>query len=87
MIIKILLVALISFLANIPLGLWRSHQRRFSLKWFVAVHASVPFIIALRIWLNTDTAYIILFILMAVAGQFVGAKLPCAKINHSCGAK
>ena len=79
MITKVVVVALVSFLANIPLGLWRSHQRRFSLKWFVAVHASVPFIIALRIWLDTDTAYILLFILLAVAGQLVGARLPCAK--------
>lgn len=34
---------------NLPFGYWRSHVKRFSRQWFLAVHIPVPFVIALRI--------------------------------------
>ncbi|MBI3319078.1 MAG: hypothetical protein HYZ89_00605 [Candidatus Omnitrophica bacterium] len=70
---KILLVSLISFLVNIPLGKWREHTRKFSWQWFLAIHASIPLIIALRIGLKLHPLAIPVNIAAAVAGQFVGA--------------
>jgi hypothetical protein len=42
--------------------------------WFLLIHASIPLIIPLRIWLDTPNIFIPLFIVLAVAGQFIGAK-------------
>eukprot|EP00894_Picocystis_sp_ML_P004478 jgi/Pico_ML_1/54995/g120.t1 len=45
---KILAVAGAGTAANVPLGMWREHTEKFSLAWFLAVHASLPFVISLR---------------------------------------
>jgi hypothetical protein len=74
-IIKVIIIGLICFLANIPLGAWRERCRKFSWQWFVAIHLSVPFIIALRIYSKVSPWFIPLFIALAVAGQFAGSKL------------
>ena len=72
MALKIFLVSVICFLVNIPLGVWREHTRKFSWQWFVAVHASIPFIIALRIGLKLHPIAIPINIAAAVLGQLVG---------------
>lgn len=71
----VLAVSLISFFVNIPLGYFREGSRKFSVAWFVWIHLSVPFIIALRIWLGTPTIWIPFFIALAIGGQFVGGRL------------
>ncbi|KAK1300428.1 hypothetical protein QJS10_CPB13g00648 [Acorus calamus] len=45
---KMLSIGLLGMAANIPLGIWREHTKKFSPSWFVAVHAAVPFIAMLR---------------------------------------
>jgi len=45
---KILLVAILIVLLNIPFGYWRANVRKFSFQWVLAVHVPVPFVIALR---------------------------------------
>lgn len=72
MTLHIALVSLICFVVNIPLGIWRERTRKFSWQWFVAIHASIPFIIALRIGLHLHPIAIPINIAAAVAGQFVG---------------
>jgi len=72
---EIVLIAVLAFLLNLPLGLWRSRHKKFSFVWFVSIHASVPFLIALRIWLKTPHIYIPLFIALAVLGQLMGKKM------------
>ena len=34
---------------NVPFGYWRYRTRRFSLKWFAAIHIPVPFVIGIRL--------------------------------------
>lgn len=34
--------------ANLPCGAWREHTRKFSPHWFLAVHATIPFVASLR---------------------------------------
>ncbi len=46
----LLLVSASIFLINIPFGYWRENQKKFSLRWFLAVHLPVPFVILLRIY-------------------------------------
>ena len=37
-------------LANVPCGMWREHTRKFSPEWFVAVHATIPFVAVRRVY-------------------------------------
>ena len=74
MLLKILFVSVVCFLVNVPLGRWREHTRKFSWQWFVAVHASIPFIIALRIGLHLPLLAIPINIATAVLGQLVGGR-------------
>jgi hypothetical protein len=68
-------VSLAAFFLNIPLGLWRRKYKKFSFMWFFLIHASIPLIVPLRLWLNTPNFFIPLFIALVVAGQFIGSKL------------
>ncbi|CAK9179743.1 unnamed protein product [Ilex paraguariensis] len=45
---KMLAIGVLGMAANVPLGIWREHTRKFSISWFAAVHAAVPFIAMLR---------------------------------------
>ena len=79
MIAKIALVSVICFAVNIPLGMWREHTRKFSWQWILAIHASIPLIIALRIGLHLHPAAIPINIAAAVLGQLLGARSERAK--------
>jgi hypothetical protein len=43
------LVACATLVLNLPFGFWRAGVRKFSLAWFLAVHAPVPLIVVMRI--------------------------------------
>ena len=42
-------VALAVLIVNLPFGYWRVGLRRFSVPWFLAVHAPVPLVIGIRV--------------------------------------
>jgi len=71
------LISLLSFalLSNIPLGYLREGTERLSLRWFVYIHLSIPFIIGLRYSLGFGWRIIPFSIAFAVAGQFVGGRI------------
>jgi len=71
---NILIVTLFTLVINLFLGRWRSRFQKFTWPWWLIIHASIPFIIPLRIYLNTPTAFIPLFIATAIIGQLLGAK-------------
>ena len=71
--LKILLVSVVCFLVNIPMGMMRERSRKFSLQWILWVHASIPLIIALRIGLHLHWIAIPINIASAVLGQIIGA--------------
>ena len=70
--LKILLVSVICLLVNIPLGMMREHSRKFSMQWIVWIHASIPLIIFLRMWLALHAVAIPINIAAAVLGQLIG---------------
>ncbi len=72
----IAIVLVVAFGVNIPLGKWRSYQRKRSVKWVLAIHLSVPLVVPLRIFLGGPLALIPFIILAAIAGQMMGARLP-----------
>jgi hypothetical protein len=71
---KILALSAFCFFVNLPLGFWRKRTRKFSAAWFIAVHAAVPLIIAVRLLSGVSNFFIPLFIALAVLGQLAGGK-------------
>jgi len=70
----VLIVSLFSFIINIFLGKKRVKYRKFTFTWWLIIHASIPLIIPLRIWLQIPNAFIPLFIGLAIFGQYIGSK-------------
>lgn len=60
---------------NAGLGAWRSGLRKFSPSWFVAIHASIPLLVAMRLSLIPSNWVIPPEIGLAMVGQFAGARL------------
>lgn len=69
---QLLIFALI---ANLPLGYLREGAPRFSLRWFVYIHLSVPFIVLLRQTHGLGWSIIPFSLACAVLGQFVGGRM------------
>jgi hypothetical protein len=66
-----------TFVINVPFGYWRAGVRKFSPQWFVAVHAAVPMVIALRYALGLPFRWGVFpfFVVAYFGGQFVGSRL------------
>jgi len=73
--VTVILIALLAFIINIPFGYLRNKSRKFSARWFLYIHLSIPLIIAARLLSHTDYRYIPIFILAAVAGQILGGRI------------
>ncbi|MBX5436231.1 MAG: YwiC-like family protein [Alicyclobacillaceae bacterium] len=71
----VMAVGLAAFLLNVPLGRWRARLPRFSARWFVAIHASIPLIIGLRHLLGIGYGWVPITVFFAVFGQLIGAQL------------
>jgi len=70
----ILATAAFACLLNLPLGRWRARCRRYSFAWFVAIHASIPVIVGLRIGFGIPWGWAPLFVGAAVVGQLSGGR-------------
>ena len=68
---------LTTFAINLPFGFWRGGVKKFSPAWFVAIHAPVPMVIALRYALGLPFRWgaLPLFVVAYFGGQFVGNRL------------
>ncbi|CAA0820445.1 Unknown protein [Striga hermonthica] len=71
---KIFVIGALGIAANIPLGIWREHTTKFSLSWFAAVHAAVPFIAMLRKSVAMPKTAMALTIMGSVIGQLIGSR-------------
>jgi hypothetical protein len=74
---KLLLIALITFIINLPFGALRSRQKKFSLMWWVYIHIPVPIVILMRIYSDIGFAFYTYPILVGAffLGQFMGRKV------------
>jgi len=61
--------------SNLPLGYLRENCRKFSLRWFLLIHFSIPFIIALRLMLDFDWTVIPFTLACAIIGQVAGSRI------------
>jgi len=75
--LSVILMAVATFLLNLPMGYWRQGVRKFSWQWIVAIHAMVPVIILLRHLMHIGFAWwtFLITIPCYFGGQFVGARL------------
>jgi hypothetical protein len=80
---RLWLVAAAILLLNLPFGYWREGLRKLSPKWFVAIHAPIPFAIAIR-WsagLSLHLVTLPVFVAAYFAGQFLGGRLRHARLS------
>jgi hypothetical protein len=70
-------VAIAAALVNVPFGYWRAGARRYSHSWFIAVHAPVPIVVAMRLAAGIAWRLANVPLLMAAffSGQLVGGAL------------
>ncbi|OWM68560.1 uncharacterized protein LOC116215459 [Punica granatum] len=80
---KMLVIALLGMAANVPLGVWREHTRKFSLSWFAAVHAAVPFIAMLRKSVVMPKTAMALTIGASILGQMIGSRAERLRLKAS----
>lgn len=71
---KVLAIGMLGMALNVPLGAWREHTKKFSPQWFLAVHATIPFIAMLRKAVVMPKYAVAFTIASAVLGQAVGAR-------------
>ena len=61
--------------SNLPLGYLRESCRKFSFRWFLLIHLSIPFIIALRLMLDFSWTVIPFTLACAIIGQIAGSRI------------
>ncbi|CAL0300634.1 unnamed protein product [Lupinus luteus] len=71
---KVLAIGMLGMAANVPLGIWREHTKKFSPSWFAAVHAAVPFIAMLRKSVLMPKSAMAFTIAASVLGQVIGSR-------------
>ena len=60
---------------NLPFGAWRATVRKFSWRWFVAIHLPIPFIIVVRLSFGLGWWFVPFMFASAVVGQVLGSWL------------
>ncbi len=71
------LAAAIAFVLNLPFGYWRAGLVPKSARWFVAIHAPVPLVVATRLLLGVPLAWRTFPVLVAAffLGQWLGGRI------------
>lgn len=79
---KMIAIALLGMAANIPLGVWREHTKKFSPQWFAAVHAAVPFIAMLRKSVVMPRTAMVFTIAASIVGQTIGSRAERIRLRN-----
>lgn len=82
---KVLAIGAMGMAANVPLGIWREHTKKFSPSWFAAVHAAVPFIAMLRKSVLMPKSAMAFTIAASVLGQVIGSRAERYRLNATVG--
>jgi len=77
-------VASLVFILNLPFGYWRENEQKLSTRWFLSIHAPVPFVIALRLLSGLGWQFMTFPILISAffGGQFAGGRLHRMRKNR-----
>ena len=70
----LLVVCLTIFVMNLPCGAWRFFTKKFSIAWFISIHAPIPLIGIIRNSLDVDLTVVTASICVGffVLGQLIG---------------
>jgi hypothetical protein len=70
-------VAAATLAVNLPFGFWRAGVKKFSLRWFLAVHGPVPLIVGMRLAAGLGWRLSTLPILVGAffGGQLIGGRV------------
>lgn len=68
---------------NVPLGYLRAGARKYSARWFLFIHLSIPLIAFLRISSHLTAWAIPVFVLCAIAGQLAGGRIRLARESRT----
>lgn len=72
--VNLALLLIIAIVVNLPLGWLREASPRYSWRWFLYIHLSIPLIVALRLAFDFSWRLIPLTLFCAVVGQFIGGR-------------
>jgi hypothetical protein len=78
--VKLVAVAAVAAASNMPCGAVREHFEKFSLGWFIAVHATIPFVAMLRKAVIMPKYAMVVTFAAAVIGQVIGSRLERARL-------
>ncbi|MBU8870142.1 MAG: hypothetical protein KOO60_04615 [Gemmatimonadales bacterium] len=83
MLISLVIVALTTFLLNLPCGFWRQGTRRFSPSWILAVHLPVPLVVLLRLHFGLGFAWYTYPVVAGAyfIGQYLGGQWRKSRYN------
>lgn len=84
---KVLVIGMLGMAANVPLGVWREHTKKFSPSWFAAVHAAVPFIAMLRKTVLMPKSAMAFTIAASILGQVIGSRAERYRMKASDATK
>lgn len=84
---KVLAIGMLGMAANVPLGIWREHTKKFSPSWFAAVHAAVPFIAMLRKSVLMPKTAMAFTIAASVLGQVIGSRAERYRLKAAAAGK
>ncbi len=78
---KVVIVAILVYMINIPFGIWRAKQEKKSPKWFLAIHLPIPVVIFLRIYSGMGFQLWTYPVLVGAffLGQYTGGKIGARK--------
>jgi hypothetical protein len=79
---RLLAVAAATLVLNLPFGFWRAGVRKYSPAWFLAVHATVPLIVGMRLAAGLGWR---LSTFPVLIGAFFGGQLIGGRIRASRG--
>ncbi|MBI4299584.1 MAG: hypothetical protein HY677_00480 [Chloroflexi bacterium] len=70
----LILLLVVAFAVNVPLGQWRSRQRKLSPRWLLGIHAGIPLIVLMRLIWDLSPYVIPAEVAAIVGGQILGAR-------------
>jgi hypothetical protein len=71
---RLLEVMVVVVLVTLPFGFWRAYTRKFSLRWFLAIHLPVPLVFLARFEAHLSYYFIPFTCTAFLVGQFAGGK-------------
>ncbi len=71
----LMIIAGLCFLISIPFGMLRMRFKKFSIPWFLTIHAPIPVSIVMRRIYELPFQYALLFLVFSVAGQVLGSTI------------